>query len=109
MPHGRISFPSNVSGTIGHHWTAAIIPATSIATKGEVAGAKVLAASVVDLLTNPDRVAAAKKLHDEEIGGKYATLLPADAKPPVDLNKEEMAKYREQMRPHYFKGEINFK
>lgn len=109
VPHGRISFPSNVDGTITHHWSAAIVPATSIAHKGEVAGAKVLAASVIDMLANPDRVAKAKKLHEEEIGGRYTTLLPADAKPPLELNKEEMQKYRALMEPHYFRGEIKFR
>ena len=109
VPHGRISFPSNVDGTIGHHWSAAIVPATSIAHKGEVAGAKVLAASVIDMLTSPDRVAKAKKLHEEDIGGAYTTLLPADAKPPLELNQEEMQKYRALMEPYYFKGEIRFR
>lgn len=109
VPHGRISFPSNVDGTTGHHWSAAIVPATSIAHKGEIAGAKVLAASVIDMLTSPDRVAKAKKLHEEDIGGAYTTLLPADAKPPLELNQEEMQKYRALMEPYYFKGEIRFR
>jgi aminobenzoyl-glutamate utilization protein B len=108
VPSGSISFPSNVEGTIGHHWSAAIVPATSIAHKGEVAGAKVLALSVVDLLTHPDIVAKAKKLHAEEVGGTYATLLPADVKPPLGLNREEMEKYRALMAPHYYRPTIKF-
>jgi aminobenzoyl-glutamate utilization protein B len=61
VPHGRVSFPSNVPGVRGHHWAAAIATATSIAHKGEVAGAKMLAASIVDLLAHPGLLDKAKK------------------------------------------------
>ena len=61
VPHGRITFPANVQGVPGHHWAAAIAEATSIAHKGSVAGAKVLAGSVVDLLTKPDLIPEARK------------------------------------------------
>jgi aminobenzoyl-glutamate utilization protein B len=53
VPTGRVTFPSNIPNIPNHHWAAGVAPATSIAHKGAVAGAKVLAASVVDLLTNP--------------------------------------------------------
>ncbi|MCJ7655961.1 MAG: amidohydrolase, partial [Dehalococcoidia bacterium] len=108
VPHGRITFPSNVSGTIGHHWTAAIIPATSIAHKGEVAGAKVLAGSMIDLLTKPDLLAQAIKLHKEEIPVAPKLLLPADQKPPLDLHRAEMEKYRSLMEPFYYRPTIKF-
>jgi aminobenzoyl-glutamate utilization protein B len=110
VPHGRITFPSNIPGVPFHHWAAAVAEATSIAHKGEIAGAKVMAGSILDLLTRPDLVAKAKETFAEEVqGSTYRSLLPADQKPPLDLNKEEMAKYREQMRAHYLKAEIRFK
>ena len=52
VPHAHIHFPSNVPGVPFHHWCAAIAPATSIGHKGEVAGAKVLAETILDLLQN---------------------------------------------------------
>jgi aminobenzoyl-glutamate utilization protein B len=110
VPHGRVTFPSNVPGVPAHHWAAATAEATSIAHKGELAGAKVLAASMVDLLANPELLAKAKETFKEEVAGTtYHPLLPPDQKPPLKMNEEEMAKYREQMRPFYFKGDITFK
>jgi aminobenzoyl-glutamate utilization protein B len=93
-----------------HHWAAGVVTATSIAHKGAVAGAKVLAGSMVDLLTKPELVEKAKETFKKEIAGAtYKPLLPADQKPPLTLNAEEMAKYRELMKPHYFRGSIEFK
>jgi aminobenzoyl-glutamate utilization protein B len=110
VPHGRITFPANVPGVPFHHWAAAVAEATSIAHKGEVAGAKVMAGAIVDLLTHPDLVAKARATFDQEVAGStYRSLLPPDQKPPVDLNANEMAKYRELMRPHYLHPEIRFK
>ncbi len=108
VPHGRISFPSNISGAAFHHWTAGIAPATSIAHKDEVAGAKVMAGSVIDLLTQPELLVKAKELHKKEIGGQYKTLLPPDQKPPLELNKIEMEKYRRLMESHYYKPKVQF-
>jgi len=110
VPHGRITFPSNIPGVPFHHWAAAVAEATSIAHKGEVVGAKVMAGAVVDLLTRPDLLAKAKETFRAEVGGStYRSLLPADQRPPVDLNAGEMAKYREAMRPHYLNTEIHFR
>jgi len=110
VPHGRITFPANVPGVPFHHWAAAIAEATSIAHKGTVAGAKVMAASVIDLLTNPELLARAQETFSEEIGGStYRPLLPPGQTPPLDLNAEEMAKYRELMRTHYRTVPIRFR
>ncbi|HEX9445017.1 MAG TPA: amidohydrolase, partial [Candidatus Binatia bacterium] len=48
VPTGRVTFPSNIPGIPAHHWAAGVAPATSLAHKGAVAGAKVLAASALD-------------------------------------------------------------
>jgi len=110
VPHGRLTFPSNVPGVPFHHWAAAIAGQTSIAHKGEVAGAKVMAASIVDLLTDPALVAKAQATFREEVAGSpYRSLLPPDQKPPVDLNAGEMAKYRDLMRSHYLTADIRFR
>ena len=110
VPHGRITFPSNIPGVPFHHWAAAVAEATSIAHKGEVVGAKVMAGSIIDLLTHPAILAKAKETFKEEIAGAtYRSLLPPDQKPPVELNAAEMAKYRDLMKPHYLKADIHFK
>jgi aminobenzoyl-glutamate utilization protein B len=49
-----------------HHWTAGIAPTMSIAHKGAVVGAKVLAASALDLLTSADLRQAASQQFDQD-------------------------------------------
>jgi aminobenzoyl-glutamate utilization protein B len=110
VPTGTVRFPVVVPGVQAHHWTAGITPATSIAHKGAVVGAKVLAASVLDLVTSPELRAAAKKQFEEDTKEtKYFSLLPPDAKPPVDLNKDIMDKYRPEMRKFYLNKKVQFK
>jgi aminobenzoyl-glutamate utilization protein B len=110
VPHGRVSFPANVPGVPFHHWAAGIAEATPIAHKGTVAGAKVMAGSVVDLLTTPELLQKAKETFSQEVAGStYEPLLPPDKKPPVDMNADEMAKYREAMKAHYPNVPIRFK
>jgi len=102
VPMGRVGFPSNVPGVPFHHWTGGAALATSIAHKGAVAGAKVLAATAVDLLSDPALVQRAKDTFADEIGDvTYEPLIPADQKPPVDLNREMMEAFRPAMREHY--------
>jgi aminobenzoyl-glutamate utilization protein B len=82
----------------------------SIAHRGAVVGAKVIAASVLDLLTSPELRAAARKQFDEDTKEtKYFSLLPPGAKPPVDLNKDIMDKYRTAMRKFYLNKKAEFK
>ncbi len=56
VPTGRVTFPSNIPGIPAHHWAAGVAPATSLAHKGAVAGAKVLAASALDFFRRPVQV-----------------------------------------------------
>jgi aminobenzoyl-glutamate utilization protein B len=99
-----------VPGVQYHHWTAAITPISSIAHTGEVTGAKVLAASVLDLLTVVDlRQRATAQFQADTRDTKYFSLLPADAKPPLDLNRETMEKYRGEMRKLYLTAPVQFK
>jgi aminobenzoyl-glutamate utilization protein B len=82
----------------------------SIAHKGAVVGAKVMSASILDLLTSAELRAAAKKQFDEDTkDSKYFSLLPPDAKPPLDLNREIMEKYRPEMRKFYLSKKAEFK
>jgi aminobenzoyl-glutamate utilization protein B len=110
VPMGSLRFPSAIPGVQAHHWTAGIAPTTSIAHKGAVVGAKVMAASILDLLTSAELRAAAKKQFENDTKEiKYFSLLPPGAKPPVSLNQEMMEKYRPAMRKLYLKKKAEFK
>jgi len=93
-PTASIRFPGQVPGAIGHHWSSVACNYGSTAWKGLNAGAKAIAASAIDLLTKPEEL---KKLRAEfeDYSKKfpYKPFLPADAKPPLDLNEELMKKY----------------
>lgn len=104
VPTGLITFPSNIPGVSYHHWSAGVSLATSIAHKGAVAGAKAMAGAAVDLFSDPKLVAQAKETFQEEIGDtEYRPLLPPDQKPPLELNRDLMERYRPAMREHYVK------
>ena len=82
----------------------------SIGHKGAIVGAKVIAASVLDLLASPELRSAAKKQFEEDTKEtKYFSLLPPGAKPPVDLNKDIMDKYRPAMKKFYLNTNAQFK
>lgn len=101
-PTATIRFPGQVPGAISHHWSAVACNYGSTAWKGLNAGAKAMAASAIDLMTRPEEL---KKLRDEfEAYAKehpYKPFLPADAVPPLDLNKELMEKWRPKMEASY--------
>jgi len=102
VPTGALNFPASVPGVGYHNWQAAVTPVSSMAHKGEVAGAKALAASVLDLMTSPELLAKAKEQFRQDVRDtQYKSFLPADAKPPLDLNREAMERFRPEMRKHY--------
>lgn len=91
VPTGLMSFPASVPGILYHHWAAAVTPTSTIAHKGMVVGAKVLAASVLDLMTSAElRAKARAQFEDDTREMKHFSLLPPDANPPLDLNKAMM-------------------
>lgn len=101
-PTATILFPGNVPGSIAHHWSIVAAGKGSTAWKGLNAGAKAMAASAIDLLTQPDQL---KIIRDEfEATSKehpYKSFLPEGATPPLDLNKELMLKWRPLMEKDY--------
>ncbi|MDB5507714.1 MAG: amidohydrolase [Hyphomicrobiales bacterium] len=109
VPMVKIYFPANIPNISFHHWAAGVALATSIAHKGAVAGAKVLAASVIECFRNPQVVDDAKASFAKELEGtNYFSMLPPDQKPPVDLNRAMMDKFRPQMREHYLEERPKF-
>jgi len=102
VPAGLMSFPSIVPGIAVHEWHAAITPTSLIAHKGMVTGAKVLAASILDLMTRPDLLQRARLEFDQAVKATpYFAVLPPDAKPPLDLNRAIMERFRPEMRKFY--------
>jgi aminobenzoyl-glutamate utilization protein B len=109
VPSAAVNFPGSVPGIGYHNWQAAVTPTSTIAHKGMVAGAKVLAGTIIDLLSRPELVAAARAEFDKQTSEmKYFAVLPADAKPPLDLNKETMDRYRPAMRQFYLDKPVRF-
>jgi aminobenzoyl-glutamate utilization protein B len=109
VPMVKFYYPSNIPHSTAHHWGGGTALATSIAHKGAYAGAKVLACSVVECLKNPAIVAAAKRTFATETGGvKYTSMLPPGQKPPVDLNRTLMERYRPLMQKHYLTEKPQF-
>jgi aminobenzoyl-glutamate utilization protein B len=104
VPTITIRFPSNIPSMIGHNVLSAIAMATPIAHKGAVAGAKAVAMSVLDLVTTPSLLAAAKA-HQRDVqfkDQKYDPVLTAQDKPAIHLNAEVMERLRPKMRPFYY-------
>jgi len=102
VPMVKFYFPSNVPNINFHHWAAGVALATSIAHKGAVVGAKVFAAAVIECFANPAVVEEAKRTFKEELGGvEYKSMLPPDQKPPIELNRAVMEKFRPAMEKHY--------
>jgi hypothetical protein len=60
VPAGSLNFPAAIPGIEAHEWHAAVFPTSSISYKGQLAGAKALAASLIDLLTTPDLLQKAR-------------------------------------------------
>jgi aminobenzoyl-glutamate utilization protein B len=109
VPMGRIWFPGNIPNAAFHHWSAGAALATSIAHKGGVVGAKALAASAIDFLASAEAVREAWHTFGIEIEGtEFRSLLPAAQKPPVELNRALMERYRPLMEPHYLDGRPEF-
>ena len=102
VPMVKLYFPANIPNISFHHWAAGVSLATSIAHKGAVGGAKVLASCVIECFRNPQIVADAKTTFAKELEGtNYFSMLPPEQKPPLDLNRATMEKYRPEMRKHY--------
>jgi aminobenzoyl-glutamate utilization protein B len=104
LPTVTLRFPSNIPGLPGHNWTDAIAMATPIAHKGAVAGAKVQAATMIDLYTKPTILEQAWRYFREvqTKNMKYEPLIRESDQPPTHLNAEIMAKYKPELRKYYY-------
>jgi aminobenzoyl-glutamate utilization protein B len=85
-PTMEFSTTTWVLGTPGHHWMNVAQAGTGVGHRSLVFASKVIAASVVDLLTKPKLLEEAWDEHRKRtMGKKYVSPLPPDAKPPLGM------------------------
>jgi aminobenzoyl-glutamate utilization protein B len=82
LPLSELGVATRPLGTVAHHWAQTTCAAHPVGYKGMLVAAKVLAASGVDLLSDPAAVAAARDEFRKATEGKpYVSPLAPDAKP----------------------------
>jgi aminobenzoyl-glutamate utilization protein B len=104
VPTVTLRYPSNIPNTPGHSWANAVSMATPIAHKGVVAGAKVQAMTMLDILLTP-RIATDARAYFGDIQTrttKYRPFISPADQPPIWMNEAIMARYRPLMRPFYY-------
>lgn len=104
VPTVTLRFPSNIEGRTGHHWSSAIAMATPIAHKGATAGAKVIAATMLDLLQSPGLVANAWSYYrDEQTANEtYVPFISDNDPPAIEKNADIMEKYQGKLQEYYY-------
>ncbi|MGZ6123673.1 MAG: amidohydrolase [Myxococcales bacterium] len=84
VPLAELNVAARPLGTASHHWAQTSCAAHPLGFKGMHVAAKVLGASLLDLLTDPKAVAQAKEEFARSTQGKpWVSPLAADAKPRV--------------------------
>ena len=103
-PTVTLRYPSNIPNLPGHNWVNAIAMATPIAHKGATAGAKATAMTLLDLVGQPALVDSAwsyfRNIQTKD--QKYTPFISAADTPPVELNANIMARYRDQLKRFYY-------
>jgi aminobenzoyl-glutamate utilization protein B len=104
VPMVYMNYPANIPNLPGHSWPNAVAEATPIAHKGSTTGAKVQAATALDLLLQPELIQKAwdyfRNVQTKDV--KYEPLIGPEDKPAIDLNKEKMEKFAPEMRKYYY-------
>jgi aminobenzoyl-glutamate utilization protein B len=104
VPTVTLNYPANIQAGPGHNWANAIAMATPIAHKGIAYGAKVMALTLIDLLTRPELITQAWDYFNnvQTKNRKYIPLIRPEDKPAIWLNEQIMAKYRAEMKKYYY-------
>ena len=104
VPTVTLRYPSNIPGGPGHNWANGVSMATPIAYKGVIAGAKVQAMTMLDILLRPELAEQARDyfVNVQTKDRKYQSFLrPAD-QPAIWLNEKTMETYRPRMKALYY-------
>ncbi len=84
VPVGQANVNCFAAGTALHSWQAVAQGKSSIAHRGMLTAAKMLASTGVELLLNPELLAQVKQDWIDELGGEvYPNPLPKDLKPEI--------------------------
>ena len=84
-PTQQFSTAYFIVGAPDHRWQHTAVEGMSIGHKATVFATKVMAATVIDLLTRPELVESVQEDWEERMKGlTYKSPLPADPKPPLD-------------------------
>lgn len=104
VPTVTLRFPSNVDGLQFHHWSSAMAMATPIAHKGATAGAKVIAATMLDMLTDPSLLEDARRyFRDVQTADEqYQSFIGPDDPPAIEKNAEIMSEFKERLEAFYY-------
>ena len=104
LPTVVLRYPSNIPGLPGHHWSNAISMATPIAHKGVVAGAKVEAMTLLDMLLKPEIIKEAWAYYKDEQTKdiKYEPLISPKEQPAIYLNKKIMTEFKPKLEKFYY-------
>ena len=104
VPTATLRYPSNIPGLPGHNWSSAVASATPIAHKGVIAGAKVQAMTILDLLTRPALVTEAwayfKDVQSKDV--RYTPFLDPSTPPPTWMNQQTLERFRPELRKFYY-------
>jgi aminobenzoyl-glutamate utilization protein B len=107
VPTVNLRYPANIPNLPGHNWSNAVAMATPLAHKGSLAGAKVQALTMLDILISPELVAKAwnyfRDVQTKET--HYTPLIRSEDQPAIWLNRKVMDQYRLEMRRYYYNSE----
>jgi len=85
LPTQQFGTAMFIVGSPGHSWQNTASGGTSIGHKSSIFASRVMATSVIDLLTKPDILKKAKEEWEKKMKGlTYKSPLPPDLKPPLD-------------------------
>ncbi|MDR2825522.1 MAG: amidohydrolase [Deltaproteobacteria bacterium] len=86
---------STLPGPALHHWVVTSACGSDIGKAAIHHSAKLLARSAIDLVASPELLQKAQEEHKKNLKGRtYRSLIPDEITPPLDKNKDTMAKYR---------------
>ena len=104
VPTVTLRYPSNVRGLQGHHWSSAMAMATPIAHKGAITGAKVIATTMLDLISSDTLVEEAQNYFEDiqTADEQYSPFISPDDLPAIDKNEDIMAEFRPMLEELYY-------
>jgi len=94
-PTMEFSTSCNILGAPGHDWRFTAVSGMSIGHKSLIFAAKTMAASALELFTEPEWLEKAKKEQKERLGGRvYTSPIPDDVDPPLEIAEEAWHKLK---------------